>query len=124
MSSIPDVVNLPAPVPRPEAASHSTLRAAQIGIFAIACGLIVANVSSSYVAATFGWRAAFCISAGMMLTLALVLLRVLPQRRPGTGLAYTQILRSLPRLVARTAVLRRRGFYQAMMFAAFNIFWV
>ena len=44
MSSIPDVVNLPVPVPRPEAASHSTLTAAQIGIFAIACGLTVANI--------------------------------------------------------------------------------
>ena len=52
-----------------------------------------------------------------------MLFRLLPQRRPGTGLAYARILRSLPRLVARTAVLRRRGFYQAMMFAAFNIFW-
>jgi predicted MFS family arabinose efflux permease len=248
MSSIPDVVNLPVPVPRPETASHGTLRAAQIGIFAIACGLTVANIFyaqpligligpalglaasriglivtltqvgygagllllvplsdvlenrrlvvtalcavalgllgialsdspatfmaasfvvglfaaatqilvpfvshlappaergrvvgivmsgllggvmlarpfASYIAATLGWRAVFYISAGMMLTLALVLFRLLPQRRPGTGLAYSRILRSLPRLVMRTAVLRRRGFYQAMMFAAFNIFW-
>ena len=248
MSSIPDVINLPVPVPQPEAASHGTLRAAQVGIFAIACGLTVANIFyaqpligligpalglaasriglivtltqvgygagllllvplsdvlenrrlvvtalgavalgllgialsdsaatfmaasfvvgvfaaatqilvpfvshlappaqrgrvvgivmsgllggvmlarpfASYIAATWGWRAVFYISAGMMITLALVLFRVLPQRHPGTGLAYSRILRSLPRLVARTAVLRRRGFYQAMMFAAFNIFW-
>jgi predicted MFS family arabinose efflux permease len=86
-------------------------------------GVMLARPFSSYIAGTFGWRAVFYISAGMMLTLALVLLRVLPQRRPGTGLAYSRILRSLPRLVSRTAVLRRRGFYQAMMFAAFNIFW-
>ena len=44
MSSIPDVINLPVPVPQPEAASHGTLRAAQVGIFAIACGLTVANI--------------------------------------------------------------------------------
>ena len=86
-------------------------------------GVMLARPFSSYIAGTFGWRAVFYISAGMMLSLALVLLRVLPQRRPGTGLAYSRILRSLPRLVSRTAVLRRRGFYQAMMFAAFNIFW-
>jgi predicted MFS family arabinose efflux permease len=86
-------------------------------------GVMLARPFSSYIAGTFGWRVVFYISAGMMLTLALVLLRVLPQRRPGTGLAYSRILRSLPRLVSRTAVLRRRGFYQAMMFAAFNIFW-
>ena len=86
-------------------------------------GVMLARPFSSYIAATFGWRAVFYISAGMMLTLALVLFRVLPQRRPGTGLAYSRILRSLPRLVSRTAVLRRRAFYQAMMFAAFNVFW-
>jgi predicted MFS family arabinose efflux permease len=86
-------------------------------------GVMLARPFSSYIAATFGWRAVFYISAGMMLTLALVLFRVLPQRRPGTGLPYARILRSLPHLVARTAILRRRGFYQAMMFAAFNIFW-
>jgi predicted MFS family arabinose efflux permease len=86
-------------------------------------GVMLARPFSSYIAATWGWRAVFYISAGMMVTLAVVLFRVLPQRHPGTGLAYTRILRSLPRLVARTAVLRRRGFYQAMMFAAFNIFW-
>jgi predicted MFS family arabinose efflux permease len=86
-------------------------------------GVMLARPFSSYIAATFGWRAVFYISAGLMLTLALVLFRVLPQRQPGTGLAYARILRSLPRLVARTAVLRRRGFYQAMLFAAFNVFW-
>src|SRR3984893_9107957 len=33
------------------------------------------------------------------------------------------ILRSLPGLVARTPVLRRRAFYQGMLFAGFNLFW-
>jgi predicted MFS family arabinose efflux permease len=86
-------------------------------------GIMLARPFSSYVAATFGWRAVFYISAGMMLVLMLVLLRALPQRRPGTSLAYSQIMRSLPGLVARTPLLRRRAFYQGMMFAAFNLFW-
>jgi len=34
-----------------------------------------------------------------------------------------QIMRSLPGLVARTPLLRRRAFYQGMMFAGFNVFW-
>lgn len=84
---------------------------------------MLARPFSSYVAATLGWRAVFYISAGMMFALMLLLLRALPQRRPVTALAYGRILQSLPRLVARTPLLRRRAFYQAMMFAAFNIFW-
>jgi predicted MFS family arabinose efflux permease len=86
-------------------------------------GVMLARPFSSYVAATLGWRAVFYLSAGMILAL-LVLLRCLaPQRRPSSALAYSQILRSLPVLVARTPLLRRRAFYQAMLFAGFNLFW-
>jgi predicted MFS family arabinose efflux permease len=86
-------------------------------------GIMLARPFSSYIAATFGWRAVFYISAGMMLALMLALLRALPERRPATKLDYAQILRSLPGLVARTPLLRRRAFYQGMMFAGFNLFW-
>src|SRR6202012_5217939 len=58
-----------------------------------------------------------------MLALMLVLLRALPLRRPSTTLTYPQILRSLPGLIARTPLLRRRAWYQGMMFAGFNVFW-
>jgi predicted MFS family arabinose efflux permease len=87
-------------------------------------GIMLARPFSSYVASTLGWRAVFYISAGMMLTLILLLLRALPQRRPSAKLAYPQILRSLPSIVASTPTLRRRAFYQAMMFAGFNVFWI
>jgi predicted MFS family arabinose efflux permease len=86
-------------------------------------GIMLARPFSSYVAATLGWRAVFYISAGMMLVLMLALLRALPERRPAARLAYSQILRSLPGLVARMPLLRRRAFYQGMLFAGFNIFW-
>jgi predicted MFS family arabinose efflux permease len=55
--------------------------------------------------------------------LLVLLRRVLPQRQPNSTLSYPQILRSLPVLVAQTPVLRRRAFYQGMMFAGFNLFW-
>jgi predicted MFS family arabinose efflux permease len=86
-------------------------------------GIMLARPFSSYIAATLGWRAVFYISAGMMLALLLLLRRVLPQRNPGSALTYPQILRSLPILVASTPLLRRRAFYQAMLFASFNLFW-
>lgn len=84
-------------------------------------GIMLARPFSSYIAATLGWRAVFYLSAGMIV--ALLLRRVLPQRQPNSTLSYSQILRSLPGLVARTPVLRRRAFYQGMMFAGFNLFW-
>jgi predicted MFS family arabinose efflux permease len=86
-------------------------------------GIMLARPFSSYVAATLGWRAVFYISAGMTLALLMLLRRVLPQRNPNSTLTYSQILRSLPVLVARTPLLRRRAFYQGMMFAGFNLFW-
>src|SRR3984893_1438951 len=86
-------------------------------------GVMLARPFSSYIAATLGWRAVFYISAGMMLALLMLLRRVLPQRHPNSTLTYSQILRSLPSVVARTPVLRRRAFYQGMLFAGFNLFW-
>src|SRR5260370_21758054 len=59
----------------------------------------------------------------MILALLMVVRGVLPQRHPNSTLTYSQILRSLPGLVARTPVLRRRAFYQGMLFAGFNLFW-
>jgi predicted MFS family arabinose efflux permease len=86
-------------------------------------GIMLARPFSSYIAATLGWRAVFYISGAMMLSLLMLLRRVLPQRQPNSLLSYAQILRSLPGLVASTPVLRRRAFYQGMMFAGFNLFW-
>jgi predicted MFS family arabinose efflux permease len=86
-------------------------------------GIMLARPFSSYIAATLGWRAVFYISAGMMLVLLVVLRRVLPQRHPNSALTYSQILRSLPGLIVGTPLLRRRAFYQGMLFAGFNLFW-
>ena len=86
-------------------------------------GVMLARPFSSYVAATFGWRAVFYFSAAMTLALALILRAILPQRRPHAVLTYSKMLRSLPRLAAHTPILRRRAFYQATLFAAFNVFW-
>jgi predicted MFS family arabinose efflux permease len=86
-------------------------------------GIMLARPFSSFIAGTLGWRAVFYISAGMMLALLMLLRRILPERHPNSPLSYSQILRSLPRLVAGTPVLRRRAFYQGMMFAGFSLFW-
>ena len=58
-----------------------------------------------------------------MVALALLLAKMLPERRPSPGLGYAQILASSFRLLARTPAIRRRTAYQTTMFAIFNLFW-
>ncbi|WP_232077352.1 MFS transporter [Variovorax sp. PBL-E5] len=86
-------------------------------------GIMLARPFSSMVAAAFGWRAVFWISAALMALVALVLWRALPQRRPHGAGGYARTMASLPGIIRRTPQLRRRAFYQGMMFAAFQAFW-
>jgi predicted MFS family arabinose efflux permease len=86
-------------------------------------GIMLARPFSSFVAGLFGWRAVFGTSGVVLLGLAGILLRLLPERRPLAGMRYREILTSMIGLVLHTPVLRRRAMYQGMMFAAFNVFW-
>ena len=104
----------------PEASRGKVVGNVMSGLLA---GIMLARPVSSYVAAVFGWRAVFYSSAGMMLAVMLLLRHALPQRRPNSHLTYPQIMRSLCGVVARTPLLRRRAFYQGMLFAGFNLFW-
>ena len=58
-----------------------------------------------------------------MAALAIVLSRSLPRRAPRAGLHYGQILLSMAHLLAAERLLQKRALYQALMFAAFNLFW-
>ncbi len=89
----------------------------------LVAGIMLARPFSSIVAAAFGWRAVFVLSALMMVLLIGVMWRVLPQRRPHGALGYLRTMASLPGIVARTPLLRRRALYQGAMFAAFQAFW-
>jgi predicted MFS family arabinose efflux permease len=86
-------------------------------------GIMLARPFSSLVAAAFGWRAVFAISAALMATLGIVLWRALPQRRPHGAVSYARTIASLPGIVWRTPLLRRRGLYQGMLFGGFQVFW-
>ena len=86
-------------------------------------GIMLARPFSSLVAAAFGWRAVFSASALLMAVLVVVIARALPQRRPQQSVGYVRTLRSLPGIVWRTPLLRRRALYQGLMFASFQAFW-
>jgi predicted MFS family arabinose efflux permease len=86
-------------------------------------GILLARTVSSFVADLWGWRAIYFISAGLMVVLAVVLRRMLPERAPEHTAGYGSLLRTVATLVREEPILRRRALCQAMMFAAFSAFW-
>jgi predicted MFS family arabinose efflux permease len=90
------------------------------GLFA---GIMLSRPVASLVAEVAGWRLVFGLAALLMIAIGLWLARVLPQRRPGSGHSYGQILASMGRLLARERQLQRRALYHGLIFLIFTLFW-
>jgi predicted MFS family arabinose efflux permease len=86
-------------------------------------GILLARTVSSFVADLWGWRTIYFISAGLMIVLALVLRRMLPERKPEHTAGYLSLLRTVGTLAREEPALRRRAICQAMMFGAFTAYW-
>lgn len=90
----------------------------------VVIGILAARAVSGGLGDLVGWRAAYGVSAAAMGLCALVLSRKLPADDPTRPRdAYGAILRSMPRLFADDAVLRRRAAFAFVIFAAFNVLW-
>ncbi|MCK8783115.1 MFS transporter [Roseomonas sp. NAR14] len=89
----------------------------------ILIGILLARPVASLVTDLAGWRVVFGLSAAAMLGIAALLRRGLPPHRPVAQGSYAALLLSLVRLFRHSAVLRRRAFYQALLFASFIMFW-
>jgi predicted MFS family arabinose efflux permease len=79
-------------------------------------GIMLARPVASFVASVWGWHAIYALSA-------LLLVFILPRRRPEARLAYGQLVASLWHLARTQPVLRRRARHQACLFGAFSLFW-
>lgn len=86
-------------------------------------GILLARPVGSFLAEYAGWRGVFSLSAALVVLLTLGLLKVLPRNPPHARSSYGAVIGSLGRLILDEPVLRRRAFYQSMMFAGFSIFW-
>jgi predicted MFS family arabinose efflux permease len=86
-------------------------------------GILLARTLSSLVAAAWGWRTIYLVSAVLMIVLAVALMRLLPRRRPGNPVSYPRLMRSLGELIRSEPALRRRAVCQALMFGSFSCFW-
>ncbi len=86
-------------------------------------GIMLARPIANGLAAIAGWRAIFAVSAVAMVGLVLLIVRTVPERRPRPDLRYGQLLLSSLSLLRGSPVIQRRTAYQALLFAAFNLFW-
>ena len=89
----------------------------------VLAGVMLARPVSLLVSAAWGWRAVFWCSAGLLLITGSLIAALLPTRRPPGGFAYRDMLSSMAGLFRSHHEVRRRAMYQALMFAAFNMFW-
>jgi predicted MFS family arabinose efflux permease len=86
-------------------------------------GILLARTLSGLVADVAGWRTVYVAAAALVVVLAVVLSRRLPQEiRPVTH-SYPDLLRSVVALFRGEPVLRQRALYAALAFAAFSVFW-
>ncbi|MCE0967396.1 MFS transporter [Pseudomonas putida] len=90
----------------------------------IVLGILLARLVAGGLADLAGWRSVYLVAAGLLMLLAVVLWRSLPSRqplmhRPG----YRAMLVSQFRLYREDTLLRQRGVFGVLIFAAFSVLW-
>jgi predicted MFS family arabinose efflux permease len=86
-------------------------------------GVLSARTVSGVVGATLGWQAMYWIASGLMIVMAVILSKLLPQSRPSLNISYDRLMGSLWQLVRDQPVLREASLIGAMSFGAFSAFW-
>jgi predicted MFS family arabinose efflux permease len=84
---------------------------------------MLARTASSLLAAVWGWRSIYIISAVLMLVMSVVLATTLPSREPDHTDGYRRLMVSIWHLIRSEPALRRRAALQALMFGTFSAFW-
>ena len=87
-------------------------------------GIMLSRPLASVASELSGWHAVFLISLVMMSAIFILLYWRLPTRTPSPAeITYPTLLLSMVQIFLATPVLRRRSFYQAMLFGTFCLFW-
>ncbi|WP_426155582.1 MFS transporter [Pseudomonas sp. TSRC2-2] len=90
----------------------------------VVLGILLARFTSGVVADLAGWRAVYLVSAALMVGMALLLWRTLPATaKPPAQRGYWRLLRSVFQLFLTERVLRIRGTFALLIFAAFSVLW-
>jgi len=86
-------------------------------------GIMLSRPVANAMAAAFGWRAVFWVSAVVMMLAGLGLARVLPVQAPTRRMSYGSLLRLIMHLLVQYRTLRVRIACHGLVFAVFNMFW-
>ncbi len=112
-------------VPLAAAMAHPERRGSAVGtvMSGVMLGILLSRPLASFFAGAFGWRAFYSLLAVLDGSLALLLWRCLPRRRPSGGESYRALIASLWTLWHRGGELRRYASSAAIIMAAFSAFW-
>jgi predicted MFS family arabinose efflux permease len=86
-------------------------------------GILLARTFSGTLGERLGWRAPYIVAAAVVLTLAAILSRVIPDTTPSTQHGYPSLIAAPLRLLRTEPDLRRSCLYQATVFAGFSAAW-
>ncbi len=86
-------------------------------------GILLARTVAGYLADLGSWRTPFQVAAAVMVLMAFVLSRVLPDEGRRPPINYLKALTSVPTLLVEEPLIRRRAIYGAASFGAFNALW-
>ena len=90
----------------------------------VVVGILAARFVAGVLADMGGWRAVYFASAGLMLLMAALLMRILPRDIPVAATErYGAVLKSIPRLFLSDPVLRLRAGLAFLIFASFSTLW-
>jgi predicted MFS family arabinose efflux permease len=90
----------------------------------VVLGILLARLVSGALADLAGWRNVYFVAAAVLTLMAVVLWRCLPASRlPAQRPGYRQLIGSLFTLYRHDSLLRRRGLFGLLIFAAFSVLW-
>jgi predicted MFS family arabinose efflux permease len=87
-------------------------------------GVLLSRTLSGFIAGYLGWRGVYYIAAGIMLLLAAVLSKTLPEHHSAQKIKYHQLIHSVWHLFKTIPEIRAISITGALMYASLSAFWV